>query len=498
MTGNIDQFLREALAAHARASADLAPLRDICRALIHLKREDELLPWVDKALALNPHGADFVRLRTHALTLLGRHADAVETWLQYASLPWEGAYYPLKLGHQLVMAGDFERGIPMLERARQVALARNESFASAAEHLLGEALLKTAQTRGFAHWLARNQDDSGSYRPNDIPAWTGQQDLRGKRILVTHQLGYGDQFLLFSCIPHWIAAGATLMISCDPPLYKLMKASLPQCVVVSAVRPTQRYAQMPEELMPAVRAFAPDMHVCLLHLPILAAERTALPEVHFRAYVQAPSVERNIAAAWARDLRLKYPGKALIGLFWDCTQRHFHDLGSTMRCWAARRSLPLTAASRLLTDAKVEALAHFVSLQHPSTGALSGTPAGNISQYDPVIKDFADTAACIEQLDAVIAVDSGVANLSAMMGKPTVVLTHTSGDWRWGSQGSATPWMHDVTVLRQRSTGDWSPVVEEAIHWLSERLPAGGTHLPPRWDIAGEAMQGTSRPRGSS
>ncbi|CAB3803332.1 hypothetical protein [Pararobbsia alpina] len=468
MTGKVEQFLREALAAHARSPEDLAPLRDICRALIHLKREDELLPWADKALALNPSGTDFVRLRTHALTLLGRHSDAVATWLHYASLPWGAPYYQIKLGHQLVMAGDFERGIPMLTSARQVALAGNEPFASAAEHLLGEALLKTAQTQGFAYWLARNQDDSGSYLPSDIPAWAGQRDLRGKRILVTHQLGYGDQVLLFSCIPHWIAAGATLMISCDPPLHSLLKASLPQCVVVSATRPTQRFAQLPEALVPAVRAFAPDMQISLLHLPILAAERRASPEAYFRAYVSPPSVQGEIAAEWAKGLRLTYPGKALIGLFWDCSQRHYRELGSTMRCWATRRSLPLSAASHLLTEPKVEARAHFVGLHHPSTSALAGTPAGNISQYGPVINDFADTAACIEQLDAVIAVDSVVANLSAMMGKPTAVLTHSSGDWRWGSQGSTTPWMHDVKVLRQRQSGDWSTVVQETIDWLTE------------------------------
>jgi hypothetical protein len=468
MTVQVEQFLREALAAHARTPADIAPLRAICRALIHLKREDELLPWVDKALALNPHEIDFVRLRTHVLSLLGRHTDAVATWLEHASLPWEAPYYQVKLGHQLVMAGEFERGIPMLERARELAMARRDSSAAAAEHLLGEALLKTAQAQGFAYWLARNQDDSGSYRPSDIPAWNGQQDLRGKRILVTHQLGYGDQVLLFSCIPYWIAAGAELMISCDPPLYTLLKTSLPQCVIVSAPRPTQRYAPLPDILMPAVRAFAPDMHVSLLHLPILAASRPTPPEVYFRAYVQAPSQEREIAAEWAKGQRSKYPGKALIGVFWDCSQRHVLDLGSTMRCWAARRSLPLSAVSHLLSDAKVEARAHFVNLHHPSTAALAGTPAGNISQYGPVIEDFADTAACIEQLDAVIAVDSSVASLSAMTGKPTVVLTHTSGDWRWGSQGSTTPWMNGVEVLRQQSTGDWRPVIQDTIRWLDE------------------------------
>jgi ADP-heptose:LPS heptosyltransferase len=119
------------------------------------------------------------------------------------------------------------------------------------------------------------------------------------------------------------------------------------------------------------------------------------------------------------------------------------------------------------TDRGVEQKIHFVSLQHPAVEAVAGTPAANVSRYYPGIKDFAETAACIEQLDAVVAVDSVVSNLSAMMGKHTVVLTHTSGDWRWGTRGASTPWLHNVTVLRQKLAGDWSTVAEEAIAWLT-------------------------------
>jgi hypothetical protein len=71
-------------------------------------------------------------------------------------------------------------------------------------------------------------------------------------------------------------------------------------------------------------------------------------------------------------------------------------------------------------------------------------------------------------LDAVVAVDSAVANLGAMMGQLTVVLTHSSGDWRWGTHGSATPWLDNVKVLRQTLPGDWSTVVDETIQWLTD------------------------------
>ncbi|HEY7299494.1 MAG TPA: hypothetical protein VH684_16430 [Xanthobacteraceae bacterium] len=462
-----ERKLQAALAAHARAPENPAPLREICDALLNLKRDDELIPWADKALVLNPRDLHFVCLRAHALSLLGRHFDAVATWQHHASLPWNAAFYGLNLGHNLVMAGDLERGTPLLKEAWQTALASDDALAAAAERFLGEAMLKTGDARGFAHWLARNRCDSGNYAAAGIPIWAGERNLRSRRVLVTNQLGFGDQLLLLSCVSHWLAAGAELMIICDPQLRKVLQASLPQCVVLSAERPIDFLTPLPQALLANVEAFAPDLHLSLLHLPLLAADEVPLPKPYFRPYLQAPSLERDPAAAWARSLRSDHRGKALVGVFWDCVQRHLDDVSSTMRYWAARRSLSLALVDRLVTDPQVRQKMHFVSLQHPAAEAAAGTPAGNVSRYAPGINDFSETAACIEQLDAVVAVDSAVANLSAMIGKPTLVLTHTSGDWRWGARGASTPWLHNVTVLRQTLSGDWSTVVDEAIAWLT-------------------------------
>ena len=459
--------LQIALAAHAQAPNELAPLHDICAALVQLNRDEEVLPWADKALALNQRQWGFVYLRARALTLLGRHFDAIATWRHYASLPWKVQFYQLHLGQNLMMAGNFDAAIPLLRSAWQAALAANDPIAPVAERSLGEALLKNADARGFSHWLARNQNYCFNFRLDSVPGWTGAEDLSGKRVLITHQLGFGDQFLFFSCVSHWLAAGVSLMITCDPQINKVIQRSLPQCLVVSANSPTEINQPLPSALLATVQAFMPNMHISLLHLPILAAKQAALPEPYFRAYIEAPSPERDSAVAWAHNLRLKHSGKALIGLCWDCLYRHNYHIPADQRCWAARRSLPLHEVNRLVTDAGVRAGIHFVNLQGPADERFAGTPAGNTSRYTPGIKNFADTAACISELDAVIAVDTGVANLSAMMGKLTVVMAHSACDWRWGSQGPSTPWMHNVKVLRQTLPGDWSTVVDEIIQWLT-------------------------------
>ena len=457
----------EALDALAHAPDDIEKLRAVCLALLEDMRDDEVLPYTERALAIEPRDLHFVNWRAHALTLLGRHFDAVATWRNHAALPWRPAYYAMSLGQSLVMSGDTERGIPMLRDAWQQAAAEGEWFARKAEHLYGEALLRSARPSGFEPWLARNQGDTGSYRPADIPLWQGERDLHGKRVLITHQLGFGDQFLLFACVQQWRAAGAELMITCDAQLHPLLQASLPDCRVVSAARPLRRDEPLPEAVMSEVHAFAPDLYATLLHLPLLAAQQTPLPSPFFPAWLRAPETERETAAAWARDLREAQSGKSLIGIFWDCNQRHAHEVGAVMRCSAIRRSLPLTEVDHLVTQPSVAAKRHFVSLHHPAVQSFAGMPSGNISVYEPGIRSFAETAACIEQLDAIVAVDSGVANLSAMLGKLTFVPLNLASEWRWGVEGDRSPWMANLKPLRQTLMGDWRSVIDEAIALLS-------------------------------
>jgi len=93
-------------------------------------------------------------------------------------------------------------------------------------------LLRTARAAGFGRWLARNLGDTGNHRADGIPVWSGEQDLHGKRRLVAHQMGFGDQFLLFACQAQWRVAGARLMVICDPQVQTQLQASLPDCLVV--------------------------------------------------------------------------------------------------------------------------------------------------------------------------------------------------------------------------------------------------------------------------
>ena len=77
------------------------------------------------------------------------------------------------------------------------------------------------------------------------------------------------------------------------------------------------------------------------------------------------------------------------------------------------------------------------------------------------IKDFADTAALIENLDLVISVDTAVAHLAGALGRPVWTLLPFSPDWRWLADRDDSPWYPTMRLFRQPLPGDWRSVISK-------------------------------------
>jgi hypothetical protein len=85
----------------------------------------------------------------------------------------------------------------------------------------------------------------------------------------------------------------------------------------------------------------------------------------------------------------------------------------------------------------------------------------SLQHEDLKTKDFAETAAILNGLDLIITVDTSIANLACALGKKTWVLLMKGCDWRWGHKGDSTPWYPTARLFRQKTKGDWFPVIKE-------------------------------------
>ena len=99
---------------------------------------------------------------------------------------------------------------------------------------------------------------------------------------------------------------------------------------------------------------------------------------------------------------------------------------------------------------------------------LTARPEGmEIEDWGSQFADFADTAAAVMSLDLVVCVDTSVAHLAGALGRPVWLLLPFAPDWRWMLGRGDSPWYPTMRLFRQKSSGDWTAVFEEAVEALS-------------------------------
>lgn len=285
---------------------------------------------------------------------------------------------------------------------------------------------------GWSLFEARDSYQSLDQQLN-IPRWTGKP-LHGKSLLVGYEAGHGDMIQFCRYIPWLKAQGAGhITLLCHPALKSLMQT----------LQAVDTVCSFDEDLPPLKH----DFWLPMLSAPFLAQTRVdSIPGT--LPYLQSDAVLRT---KW--EIRLpKGPGLR-VGLAWKGTPRFEND---------SDRSLPHLQTLQALWE--VPGL-QFVSLQKGEGEAevTSCYAMQPLADLGPALQDFADTAAVVDQLDLVISVDTAVAHLAGALGKPCwLLLPCYMPDWRWGTDGSQTPWYPGVMRLfRQQREGDWGKVVQE-------------------------------------
>jgi len=96
-----------------------------------------------------------------------------------------------------------------------------------------------------------------------------------------------------------------------------------------------------------------------------------------------------------------------------------------------------------------------------------GEPHDRIIDLTADIRDFADSAALIANLDLVITVDTAAAHLAGALGRPAWILLPYNPDWRWLLHRDDTPWYPSARLFRQTTRGDWAGVIGRVAGELS-------------------------------
>jgi hypothetical protein len=190
-------------------------------------------------------------------------------------------------------------------------------------------------------------------------------------------------------------------------------------------------------------------HLPLMSLPLVLVLGSYDPSAMAQPYLSAEGPSpRSEAIAQAKGLK--------IGLVWA---------GNPQQKGDRQRSMALSDLAALETGG-----ATFFSLQMGFAADQMNNPPFPIVDATKQIRDFADTAALVAELDLIITVDTSVAHLAGAMGKETWIPLRFDSDWRYMLEPNRTPWYPSFRIYRQAQSGDWQSPVERIKHDLTQLI----------------------------
>jgi tetratricopeptide (TPR) repeat protein len=266
---------------------------------------------------------------------------------------------------------------------------------------LGEARLACGDWRGgWADCEARLSAPAIAPPPpvGPPPMWRGERLQDGELLIVAEQ-GIGDALLFARFIPTAVDRAGRATLLAHSGLVRLLTGMWPGVTVkpLGALRSVHGAAWVPLASLPHILTQGPD---CVPRAPYL-------------------SVDRNLVSAWRSRLGIGDDGRRRVGMVWAGNPAYSHD---------SRRSPGLKAFCPLLDAPGWRPVALQVGAGRQD---LATRPwPGDGVDAGALIKDFADTAAVIANLDLVVSSVTSVLHLAAAMGVETWGVAPAHMDWR--------------------------------------------------------------------
>jgi tetratricopeptide (TPR) repeat protein len=385
----------------------------------------EALATIDQALAINPNSFVAQNLRNDLLLNLREHDTLLAQAKQRLHANPKSALEHTRHGKLLTHLRQFDAARSAFDKA----LTADAAYAPAKHGLAGLLHLQ-------GKWAdAYKVNPTGNFASNDAfiqsfgkPVWTGEQDVRGKTVLIHAELGQGDTIQLGRLASLVAKRGATVILKVQKSLVRLLST-------LGGVSQVASY----EDTTPPC-----DFICSTLALPAIFGILPSTVPYGLQPYL-------SVKPEWLASVQLPAKTNRRVGLVWGGGHSHYNY----------RRSVPLQKFVPILQMPNTE----FFSFQkdHPrkELQAMSGVQITDLADQ---MNDFADTAALLSQMDLLISVDTSVAHVAGALGKPVWMLSRRDHPWLEGR--SDNPWYASMRMYTQADFGNWDEVMSRVQHDL--------------------------------
>ncbi|MCP4268491.1 MAG: tetratricopeptide repeat protein [Candidatus Brocadiaceae bacterium] len=386
-------------------------------------KPEEAVKCYNKSIILKPDYAMAHCNSGNLLKELGRFEEAEASCRRAISLQPDYADAHNNLGSTLQKRGKFDEAI--ISYNRSIKLSPDSISARINKSV---ALLLTENfEEGWPEYEWRLHTKNCIPRAFKQPRWDGST-LNGKSILVHVEQGFGDTIQFVRYLPMVQAKSGHVIFECQKELVSLLKNcnGIDRIVEISS-NPDVNF----------------DTHIPLLSLPgIFGTNIDSIP-----SGIPYITVDPTLEEHWRKKI----------------SGNNNFKIGIT---WAGRPTYKDRFRSCSLADFAPLAAIHgitFYSLQKgPASREVLNPPERmKIINLDNELKDFADTAAVMQNLDLVISTDTAVVHLAGALGKPIWTLLHSAPDWRWFLNREESPWYPGMRLFKQAKHNDWTEVFEQ-------------------------------------
>jgi len=335
--------------------------------------------------------------------------------------------------------GKCYRGLHQMDKAQQVLTNAIKKFPDFAELHIQMAFVQLAQgnyQEGFKSFDWRWKGDELTPPDFPFPKWNGEH-LKGKTILVIPEQGFGDTVLMARFLPALKQLGCTIKMPVKQPLFRLF----------STVQDDVMFIETKNELDGC------DFWTPMMDLPLyLGATLDTLPEPT-RLCIPEDARTR------ARKIIAPYQDRFKIGVMWSgsVTYRANHKRSFNHQRFLELCSIPNLQMFSLYKGPLQDAF------HADGTSTIIVDAAGND-------RDFADSAALMQELDLVISMDSAIVHIAGSLGVEVWNLLHSEPYWLYQPFPDHTPWYPSMRLMKQKKTGDWDSVFAELKTDITARI----------------------------
>jgi Flp pilus assembly protein TadD len=382
-----------------------------------------------RAIELKPTMASAWTNLGAALSRQERPQEAIKCYRRALEIDPDDADAHTNIGVSLFDMGQYEQAIV----EHRTALKIRPDFPVAHLNLAMPLLLLGREEEGWEHYEWRSQCDGLPKHNFRQPMWDGSP-LEGKTLMLYTEQGLGDAIQFARFVPVAARRGGRIAVVCQNELKSLF------ATVAGADEVRDRRDPLPD-----FDVYAPLMSLARIFKVRVADVPGAVPYLH---------ADPALAAVWKR--RLASNGAGLkVGLVWAGSPGHRKD---------GERSIRLEDYAPL---AGIDGVTFYSLQKGAAAEQLRLPPAGlRIIDVASELKSMADTAACMQDLDLVISVDTSACHLAGALARPVWVLIPALAPWGWGLKGSTTSWYPTMRLFRQESPLQWTPAVNRVAEAL--------------------------------